>query len=154
MKMITLWEMKDQRQKENWRHLGRHHSLPLSALCFVFHELFPELVVVATSGIVTIQMSLQCLDNPGPTHLQRLQKWRWIFLSWSFNVQLYIKAKNDNWMKNSSQDKMEEARFAREREMEALMVARSQAIEEEEMERAAEEAERRLSQLRLYILSQ
>ena len=46
-------------------------------------------------------------------------------------------------MKNSSQDKMEAARFAREREMEALMVARSQAIEEEEMERAAEEAERR-----------
>lgn len=29
-----------------------------------------------------------------------------------------MKAKNDNWMKNSSQDKMEEARFAREREME------------------------------------
>lgn len=38
---------------------------------------------------------------------------------------------------------MEEARIAREREMEALMVARSHAIEEEEMERAAEEAERR-----------
>ena len=71
-------------------------------------------------------------------------------------------AKNDNWMVNSSQDKMEQARIAREREMEVnnknmiescvlhlsslpqmLMVARSQAIEEEEMERAAEEAERR-----------
>ncbi len=46
-------------------------------------------------------------------------------------------------MKNSAQDKMEQARIAREREMEALMVARSHAIEEEEMERAAEEAERR-----------
>ena len=46
-------------------------------------------------------------------------------------------------MKNSAQDKMEEARIAREREMEALMVARTHAIEEEEMERAAEEAERR-----------
>lgn len=53
------------------------------------------------------------------------------------------KAKTDNWMKNSAQDKMEQARIAREREMEALMVARSHAIEEEEMERAAEEAERR-----------
>ena len=38
---------------------------------------------------------------------------------------------------------MEETRYAREREMEALMVARSHAIEEEEMERAAEEQERR-----------
>merc|ERR1719264_1847526 len=54
-----------------------------------------------------------------------------------------MKAKADNWMKNSAQDKMEEARIAREREMEALMVARTHAIEEEEMERAAEEAERR-----------
>jgi len=54
-----------------------------------------------------------------------------------------MRAKNDNWMVNSSQDKMEQARIAREREMEMLMVARSQAIEEEEMERAAEEAERR-----------
>merc|ERR1719411_848688 len=54
-----------------------------------------------------------------------------------------MKAKTDNWMKNSAQDKMEEARIAREREMEALMVARTHAIEEEEMERAAEEAERR-----------
>ena len=52
-------------------------------------------------------------------------------------------AKSNNWMKNASQDKMEEARIAREREMEMLMVARSQAIEEEEMERAAEEQERR-----------
>ena len=56
---------------------------------------------------------------------------------------MLIKAKTDNWMKNSSQDKMEEARLKREREMEMLMVARSQAIEEEEMERAAEEQERR-----------
>ena len=54
-----------------------------------------------------------------------------------------MKAKSNNWMKNASQDKMEEARIAREREMEMLMVARSQAIEEEEMERAAEEQERR-----------
>merc|ERR1719147_696535 len=54
-----------------------------------------------------------------------------------------MKAKADSWMKNASQDKMEEARYAREREMEALMVARSNAIEEEEMERAAEEQERR-----------
>ena len=49
----------------------------------------------------------------------------------------------DNWMKNSSQEKAEAARVAREREMEALMVARSHAIEEEEIERAQEEAERR-----------
>merc|ERR1719225_1197223 len=54
-----------------------------------------------------------------------------------------MKAKSNNWMKNASQDKMEEAKIAREREMEMLMVARSQAIEEEEMERAAEEQERR-----------
>jgi len=54
-----------------------------------------------------------------------------------------MKAKSNNWMKNASQDKMEEARIAREREMEMLMVARSQAIEEEELERAAEEQERR-----------
>ena len=54
-----------------------------------------------------------------------------------------MEAKSNNWMKNASQDKMEEARIAREREMEMLMVARSQAIEEEEMERAAEEQERR-----------
>ena len=58
-------------------------------------------------------------------------------------ITLFQKAKTNNWMKNASQDKIEEARFAREREMEALMVARSHAIEEEEMERAAEEAERR-----------
>ena len=54
-----------------------------------------------------------------------------------------MKAKTDNWMKNSGQEKMEQARIAREREMEMLMVARSQAIEEEEMERAVEEQERR-----------
>ena len=54
-----------------------------------------------------------------------------------------LQAKSNNWMKNASQDKMEEARIAREREMEMLMVARSQAIEEEEIERAAEEQERR-----------
>ena len=48
-------------------------------------------------------------------------------------------------MKNASEDSMEEARYARQREMEALMVARSHAIEEEEMERAAEEMERRYS---------
>ena len=46
-------------------------------------------------------------------------------------------------MVNSSQDKLEEARLAREREIEMMMVARSQAIEEEEEERATEEAERR-----------
>ena len=51
-------------------------------------------------------------------------------------------------MKNASQDKMEEARIAREREMEMLMVARSQAIEEEELERAAEEQERRSGYLK------
>ena len=56
---------------------------------------------------------------------------------------MFHQAKANNWMKNSAQDKMEEARIAREREMEALMVARTHAIEEEEMERAAEEAERR-----------
>ena len=46
-------------------------------------------------------------------------------------------------MVNSSQDKLEDARLAREREIEMMMVARSQAIEEEEYERAMEEAERR-----------
>jgi len=54
------------------------------------------------------------------------------------------RAKSDNWMVNSSQDKMEEARLAREREIEMMMVARSQAIEEEEEERAMLENERRL----------
>jgi len=54
------------------------------------------------------------------------------------------RAKSDNWMVNSSQDKLEDARLAREREIEMMMVARSQAIEEEEEERAREEAERRL----------
>ena len=44
---------------------------------------------------------------------------------------------------NSNQDKMEEARLAREREIEMMMVARSQAIEEEEEERAMLENERR-----------
>jgi len=52
--------------------------------------------------------------------------------------------KADNWMVNSSNDKLEEARMAREREIEMMMVARSRAIEEEEEERAMEEAERRL----------
>ena len=61
----------------------------------------------------------------------------------SKEIFFYLEAKSNNWMKNASQDKMEEARIAREREMEMLMVARSQAIEEEEMERAAEEQERR-----------
>ena len=46
-------------------------------------------------------------------------------------------------MVNSSNDKLEEARMAREREIEMMMVARSRAIEEEEEERAMEEAERR-----------
>jgi len=54
------------------------------------------------------------------------------------------RAKTDNWMVNSSQDKLEEARLVREREIEMMMVARSQAIEEEEEERAMEEAERRM----------
>jgi len=53
------------------------------------------------------------------------------------------RAKSDNWMVNSNQDKMEEARLAREREIEMMMVARSQAIEEEEEERAMLENERR-----------
>ena len=46
-------------------------------------------------------------------------------------------------MVNSSQDKLEEARLVREREIEMMMVARSQAIEEEEEDRAMLEAERR-----------
>merc|ERR1712013_174269 len=54
------------------------------------------------------------------------------------------RAKSDNWMVNSNRDKMEEARLAREREIEMMMVARSQAIEEEEEERAMLENERRL----------
>ena len=40
---------------------------------------------------------------------------------------------------------MEETRLAREREIQMMMVARSQAIEEEEEERAMLEAERRLA---------
>ena len=58
-------------------------------------------------------------------------------------VQLSFQAKSNNWMVNSSQDKLEEARLVREREIEMMMVARSQAIEEEEEERAMLEAERR-----------
>ena len=54
-----------------------------------------------------------------------------------------FQAKSENWMVNSSQDKLEDARLAREREIEMMMVARSQAIEEEEEERVMEEAERR-----------
>jgi len=54
------------------------------------------------------------------------------------------RAKSDNWMVNSNQDKMEEARLAREREIEMMMVARSQAIQEEEEERAVQDAERRM----------
>merc|ERR1719495_3071367 len=52
------------------------------------------------------------------------------------------RAKSDNWMVNSNQDKMEEARLVREREIEMMMVARSQAIEEEEKERETEEEEK------------
>merc|ERR1719507_2812095 len=44
------------------------------------------------------------------------------------------RGKSDNWMVNSSQDKAEAARIARERELESLMVARGQAIEAEEAE--------------------
>ena len=54
-------------------------------------------------------------------------------------------------MVNSNQDKMEEARLAREREIEMMMVARSQAIEEEEEERAMLENERR-SVLSMFII--
>merc|ERR550519_1581633 len=54
------------------------------------------------------------------------------------------RGKSDNWMVNSSQDKAEAARIAREREPESLMVARGQAIEEEEAERAEEEMMRRM----------
>ena len=46
---------------------------------------------------------------------------------------------------------MEEARLAREREIEMMMVARSQAIEEEEEERAMLENERR-SVLPMFII--
>merc|ERR1719305_2116726 len=54
------------------------------------------------------------------------------------------RGKSDNWMVNSSQDKAEAARIARERELESLMVARGQTIEEEEAERAEEEMMRRM----------
>merc|ERR1712128_100493 len=54
------------------------------------------------------------------------------------------KAKSNKWMVNSSQDKLEDARLVREREIEMMMVARSQAIEEEEEERAMLEGERRM----------
>merc|ERR1719347_2049824 len=54
------------------------------------------------------------------------------------------RAKSDNWMVNSNQEKMEETRLAREREIQMMMVARSQAIEEEEEEEAMLEAERRM----------
>merc|ERR1719454_2205835 len=54
------------------------------------------------------------------------------------------RGKSDNWMVTSSQDKAEAARIARERELESLMVARGQAIEEEEAERAEEEMMRRM----------
>merc|ERR1719361_1486168 len=54
------------------------------------------------------------------------------------------RGKSDNWMVNSSEDKAETARIARERELESLMVARGQAIEEEEADRAEEEMMRRM----------
>jgi len=53
------------------------------------------------------------------------------------------RGKSDNWMICPSQDKAEMARLAREREIEMMMVARGQAIEEEEAERAEEEMMRR-----------
>lgn len=53
------------------------------------------------------------------------------------------RGKADGWMVNANQDKAEAARIAREREIEMLMVARGQAIEEEEAERADEEMMRR-----------
>jgi len=54
------------------------------------------------------------------------------------------RVKTDNWMSNSSQNKEEEARLQREREIDLMMNARAQAIEEEEQERVMEEAERRM----------
>lgn len=54
------------------------------------------------------------------------------------------RVKTDNWMSNCSQNKEEEARLQREREIELMMNARAQAIEEEEQERVVEEAERRM----------
>merc|ERR1712183_684419 len=65
--------------------------------------------------------------------------------SQAFTKATKSKAKSDNWMVNSIQDKLEEARLAREREIEMMMVARSQAIVEEEKERAMEEEERRMN---------
>jgi len=54
------------------------------------------------------------------------------------------KVRSDNWMSNSSQEKQEMARMQRAREIEMMMSARAQAIEEEEQERAMEEQERRM----------
>jgi len=54
------------------------------------------------------------------------------------------KVRGDNWMSSSSLDKQEEARIAREREIEMMMTQRGQAIVEEEEERALEEAQRRM----------
>merc|ERR1711892_1244395 len=56
-----------------------------------------------------------------------------------------------NWMVNSSQDKLEEARLVREREIEMMMVARSQAIEEEEEERVMLEAERKGAEMAVLV---
>merc|ERR1712123_475641 len=54
------------------------------------------------------------------------------------------KVKSDNWMSSSNQEKQEIVRMQRAREIEMMMSARSQAIEEEEQERAMEDHERRL----------
>merc|ERR1711892_986773 len=54
------------------------------------------------------------------------------------------KVKSDNWMSSSNQEKQEIVRMQRAREIEMMMSARSQAIEEEEQERAMEDHERRM----------
>merc|ERR1712089_23427 len=61
----------------------------------------------------------------------------------AFNKAPRSMGKSDNWMVNSGDDKIEQARIAREREIEMMMIARGQAIEEEEMERQEEELLRR-----------
>jgi len=49
----------------------------------------------------------------------------------------------DNWMRRNEEDKMEQIRRNRERELEMMLEARNQAFEEEEEERLAQEAMRR-----------
>ena len=123
---------RDLKRPGNWRHLGEQYEH--AADCSP-DNLTRVWCRASRGGGGTIRDRY----NPDTEQQQPAQS-----RSQTFTKAPKMRAKaGDNWMKNSSQEKAEAARVAREREMEALMVARSHAIEEEEIERAQEEAERR-----------